>query len=201
MIKLNLGCGKDIKKGFINCDIQRYPGVDKVFDCSNLKVFKNDSADFIFCHSFFEHLYLYQQYPFLNECYRVLTDSGYLLVLGIPDFHAISKAYIRSLEGVAPFGGTFDLYQAYRLTHGDFEGNSRANIPQMHKTIFDNTSLSNLLKQSKFPYFNIFNYKFPGEYLELAIGFFAKKEKTPFNKLPEDLQNLINEYTKEKIKA
>jgi len=39
-LKLNLGCGRLIKTGYTNCDIQKYPGVDKVFDCSSLASFK-----------------------------------------------------------------------------------------------------------------------------------------------------------------
>ncbi len=30
MKKLNLGCGKDIRKGYINLDLKKLPGVDIV---------------------------------------------------------------------------------------------------------------------------------------------------------------------------
>jgi len=31
-IKLNLGCGKDYKRGYINCDVSKEVGPDKVVD-------------------------------------------------------------------------------------------------------------------------------------------------------------------------
>ena len=30
--KLNFGCGRDIREGYVNADIARLDGVDKVFD-------------------------------------------------------------------------------------------------------------------------------------------------------------------------
>lgn len=35
MKRLNLGCGRDIKKGWINLDILKLPGVDVVYDLTN----------------------------------------------------------------------------------------------------------------------------------------------------------------------
>ncbi len=178
-MKLNIGCGRDIKKGFVNCDTQKYSGVDEVFDCSNLSPFKKNTADLIFCHSFFEHLYIYQQRPFLEDCKRVLNKSGYLVILGIPDFEMICKLYLGKFEGQAPFYGTFDLYQAYRLTHGDFIEKESAVIPQMHKTLFDKKYLVRLFNSvfSKRSYF--FSYDFPHEQFQTTLGVVVCKNPFP----------------------
>lgn len=178
-LKLNLGCGDDYRKEYVNCDIVGNKKTDLIMDCSSLEVFNSDSADLIFCHSFFEHLYIYQQDLFLKECKRVLNKTGVLLILGIPDFWAIAKTYVNHKAGINPFKGTFNLYQVYRLTHGDFEGNGKAYIPQMHKTIFDLSSLYELMGRAKFPYFQIINYAYPNEQYQLNFCLIASKEKRP----------------------
>jgi len=178
-LKLNLGCGRLIKTGYINCDIQKYPGVDKVFDCSSLAPFRNNSVDLIFCHSFFEHLYIYQQEAFLQDCKRVLSESGRLIILGIPDFEMVCKLYLGKFEGQPPFRGTFGLYQAYRLTHGDYEEKGRAVIPQAHKTLFDKEYLSKIFKHVFSENCYRFSYNFPTEQFQVALGVVAFKNKPP----------------------
>jgi len=175
-LKLNLGCGRYIKLDYINCDIQKYPGVDKVFNCNNLAPFKDNTVDLIHCHSFFEHLYIYEHLPFLEDCKRVLSESGRLIILGIPDFEMICKSYLRMCEAPAPFDGTFNLYQAYRLTHGDFIENGKASIPQLHKTLFDKECLKNLFN-SVFPKnCRFFSYDFPNEQFNMTLGVVASKD-------------------------
>lgn len=44
--KLNLGCGKDIKKEYVNLDIRKFPGVDIIHDLNKFPYpFKDDSFD------------------------------------------------------------------------------------------------------------------------------------------------------------
>lgn len=186
-LKLNLGCGKDIKKGFVNCDIQWSKGVDFRIDCSDLSGFFDNSVDLIFCHSFFEHLYLYQQVPFLQGCKRILKKGGFLVILGIPDFEKICRLYLTKVIAQPVFGMSFNLYQAYRLTHGDFEDGKKASIPQMHKTLFDKASLVELFRNSGFKNTKIFNYDFPEESQEISIGIVAFKGKEPSRKKTIDV--------------
>ncbi len=201
-LKLNLGCGKNIRPDFINCDIQKYPGVNKVMDCSDLSVFIKDSAELIFSHAFFEHLYLNQQIFFLNHCFRILNNKGVLILLGIPNFDEIARCYLEKRSMTSPFGGTFDLYQAYRLTHGDYEKNKTISIPQMHKTIFDKKALETLFSLSKFKYFKIFSYNFYKEKYSLGLGVVARKDSdfkpneikiilTPFASIFDNLESEV----------
>ena len=93
------------------------------------------------------------------------------------------------------FGGTFDLHQAYRLTHGDFEDDSGANIPQLHKCLFDKEYLNNLFDYSGFNYFRTFNYKQPGTRYELTIGAIAwKSEKLTEKQIKKELYNFNNSF-------
>ena len=190
-MKLHLGCGKNPIKGFVNCDIQDLPGVDKIMDCADLRIFENLSADLIFAHSFFEHLYCYQHSLFLSECKRVMKKEGLLFLLGIPDFEKVCDLYLNKKPGIPPFGGTFNLYQSYRLTHGDYEGEGKASIPQLHKALFDKPSLWALFKTIGFNTVFIFNYTFPKEQYKIPIGIIASKE----NKIYKDkLISLISPF-------
>jgi len=203
-IKLNLGCGKFPIHEFINCDIQKYPGVDKVMDCQNLTCFSDNCAELIFNSSFFEHLYIAQHASFLEHCFRVLRKGGALIMLGIPDFEETARCYLAKKAGLRPFGGTFDLYQAYRLTHGDFESEEGSSVPQMHKTLFDKDTLNAIFATSNFPHYRVFRYKFQDEQYPLSLGVVASKgvkisdeqlewRLKPFDSIITDLQyNQLN---------
>jgi len=176
-MRLHLGCGKDTIKGMINCDIQNIKGVDIVMDCGNLSKIKSNSVSVIFCHSFFEHLYNHQQALFLQGCKRILNKNGVLIMLGIPDFDKITELYFKKAKAVFPFEGTFNLYQAYRLTHGDYEEKFKECIPQLHKGLFNKEVLTGFMKICGFPDFKVFNYKPPPEQYRLGIGIVAWKNK------------------------
>lgn len=187
MIKLNLGCGKDYKKGFVNCDTVKGIGADVEMDCVDLSRFKDGSVDLIFCHSFFEHLYKYQQVPFLKDCRRILNDKGVLVILGISDFVKVAKCFINNIPAQPTFGNGFSLYQAYRLTHGDCEDGKTANIPQMHKGLFDLGYLDRLFNVCSWQNRFIFRYNFPGENYEISLGIVAFKNPSPVKKSLKDI--------------
>lgn len=57
MKKLNLGCGKDIKKGYINLDSVKLKGIDVVHNLEKYPwPFKKDEFDEIYCDNVLEHL-------------------------------------------------------------------------------------------------------------------------------------------------
>jgi len=75
MIKLNIGCGYDIKKDFINLDRYNYPGVDIICDLNEGKLpFNDNSIDYILASNIFEHLFCWED--IIKECYRILKPSG-----------------------------------------------------------------------------------------------------------------------------
>jgi len=56
MKKLNLGCGKDIRKGYINLDLKKLPGVDIVHNINKKFPFKTNSFDEIYASHILEHV-------------------------------------------------------------------------------------------------------------------------------------------------
>ena len=82
--KLNMGCGKDIKKGFVNIDSVKLPGVDKVVDLNKFPYpFESNSFDTILCYNVLEHLGDLTRV--MKECYRILKPKGTLLIK-VPHF-------------------------------------------------------------------------------------------------------------------
>lgn len=82
-LKLNMGCGRKVKKGWINIDLS--PHADLSLDMREPLPFSANSSSFIYSEHFLEHL----EYPlhatiFLNECYRVLEPGG-VISIGVPD--------------------------------------------------------------------------------------------------------------------
>lgn len=56
-MKLNLGCGADIKKDYLNVDYQKAKGVDKVINLNKYPLpFKNKSISEIICQDIIEHI-------------------------------------------------------------------------------------------------------------------------------------------------
>ncbi|MEK9195476.1 MAG: class I SAM-dependent methyltransferase [Patescibacteria group bacterium] len=76
--KLNVGCGIDIKHGWINLDSIRIPGVDIVADIEKLPLpFGADEFDEILCQDVLEHV---EYIPVLKDLHRILKKNGMLCI-------------------------------------------------------------------------------------------------------------------------
>jgi len=74
MKKLNLACGKDYKKGFINLDIDEECKPDIVASVLKLP-FENNSIEYINCDHLVEHFLPEDAELFFSEVYRVLKKG------------------------------------------------------------------------------------------------------------------------------
>lgn len=76
LLRLNLGCGRDIRSGWINVDSVPLPGVDHVVDFDDKPVlpFDDDSVE----HSEGSHVieHLQQPLPFMQELWRITCPGG-----------------------------------------------------------------------------------------------------------------------------
>lgn len=85
--KLNIGCGKDIKKGYVNLDSIKLPGVDVVQDLNKYPwPFKEDTFEEIKCDNVLEHLDSIIQ-P-MEEIWRISKNKG-MVIIDVPIFPSI----------------------------------------------------------------------------------------------------------------
>lgn len=88
LIRLNLGCGTDIKVGYINLDISPLPGVDIIHNIESLPLpFGDNYFDEILCNDILEHV---DYIPILKDLNRILKKSGVLKVR-VPHFSCSSN--------------------------------------------------------------------------------------------------------------
>ncbi len=81
--RLNLGCGRDIRSGWINLDSVKLWGVDVVHNIEKLPLpFKDKEFDEILCQDIFEHL---EYIPVLQDLHRILKPNGKIKIR-VPHF-------------------------------------------------------------------------------------------------------------------
>jgi len=108
-IKLNLGCGNDIKEGWVNVDIHNF-GQEVIWDLDRVPYpFDGNSAEVILMQDIIEHL----KSPklVLKEIYRIASD-GCTLVIRTP--HPKSPNWKKDKEHISPiypeFLQKFDVF-------------------------------------------------------------------------------------------
>lgn len=106
--RLNLGCGNDIRPGFVNLDVVALPGVDVVHDLGILPLpFDSGRFEHVVCRDILEHL---EYLPLLAEIHRVLAPGGTVRVR-VPHFSArinyIDPTHIKRFSF-----RTFDFFDA-----------------------------------------------------------------------------------------
>lgn len=94
-VKLNLGCGDDIREGYVNVDFRATGAAVQIEDLSRFPwTFVDNSAAEILMLDFLEHFPYRMTTHILLECYRVLRPGGEL-VIQVPDTMHIARALCR----------------------------------------------------------------------------------------------------------
>lgn len=75
-MRLNLGCGRDVREGWVNIDCAPLPGIDHVVDFDGKPVlpFADDSVTYSEGSHVIEHLR--DPLPFMEELWRVTAPGG-----------------------------------------------------------------------------------------------------------------------------
>lgn len=103
MIKLNLGCGRRKKTGYINVDVTQRGDIqpDIEADVRDLP-FHENYADEVLAVHVIEHFYLWEVDQVLNEWIRVLKPGG-KLIIECPDIVKACYHMIKAIsEGTEP---------------------------------------------------------------------------------------------------
>jgi ubiquinone/menaquinone biosynthesis C-methylase UbiE len=83
---LNVGCGTDIRQGWVNIDSAKLPGVDMVVDIQKTPLpFKTGTFDEILCQDILEHIDHARFTAVLRELHRILKTGG-TLTIQVPHF-------------------------------------------------------------------------------------------------------------------
>jgi autotransporter strand-loop-strand O-heptosyltransferase len=96
-IRLNLGCGNDIRPGYINIDKYNNTGkVDLNCDINDLP-FENETVDEIYLSHVFEHIGINDIYKTVEEWKRVLAVDG-ILDIRVPNLELEVKIWLNASD-------------------------------------------------------------------------------------------------------
>jgi len=98
VVRLNLGCGDKILKGYINVDIvtERASNVpDVVCDVRDLSIFSENYADEILAVHVVEHFWRWEVANVLKEWIRVLKPGG-VMILECPNLLSACEEFLRN---------------------------------------------------------------------------------------------------------
>lgn len=91
-LKLDLGCGRNKREGFVGVDVRKFKGVDQVVDLTKTPwPWADESVAEVHASHFIEHLTAEQRIKFCNELYRVLQPGGTATII-VPHW-ASCRAY------------------------------------------------------------------------------------------------------------
>lgn len=92
-MKLNLGCGPDVRAGFINLDVRKLPGVT-VCDVTSVKSMEQyRGADFILARDILEHFSRAESHRTLKMWIGLLKKGGKIRIQCPELYHAVKIAY------------------------------------------------------------------------------------------------------------
>ena len=98
---MNLGCGYDLRKGYLNVDLQPKHSPDLVADATRLPMLPSDHFEEILAQDVLEHLERARTQPALDEWARLLKPNG-VLVIRVPSlldlFEMLSAPAWREFE-------------------------------------------------------------------------------------------------------
>lgn len=156
--KLNIGCGENIKKGWLNVDLLPVSGA-YYLNASYPFPYKDDSFQFIFSEHMFEHLTYHGGKKMLQEVFRTLRPGG-IFRIALP---SLSLVRLLLQEQTSPkveeYISWSQKYFSQEILH-DFKDvpiNQKVsfvinNFMRLwgHKMIYDACTIQNMLQQTGF---------------------------------------------------
>jgi predicted SAM-dependent methyltransferase len=94
-INLHVGCGTVRLDGWINMDLDAFPGMDIMADARIGLPFRDGSVLRVFAEHFIEHLTREEGGVFLRECHRILKPREGILRLSTPNLDWVWVTHYR----------------------------------------------------------------------------------------------------------
>jgi predicted SAM-dependent methyltransferase len=137
--RLHLGCGSKFLRGFTHIDLSNYDHIDYQHRIDRLPMIGDNIIETIYCSNAFEYFDREEAVGVLREWRRVLKVGGTLRI-SVPNFEAICQVYMEHRDAdqrgvLGPIFGRWDVGE---------------NNIIYHKTVYDLTSLTRLLKAAGF---------------------------------------------------
>jgi predicted SAM-dependent methyltransferase len=135
--KLNLGCGEDIKKGFINIDFRKLPGVDITHNLMAPLPYEPGTIDYIFAQDVLEHFPYTETEKIFGYWITALKIGGEILIQ-VPNLEKHIQMYINKVFDPR-YNKPVDIYRMRHLLFGcqKYEGGT-------HYTTFNRESVYDL---------------------------------------------------------
>lgn len=138
-IKINLGCGTDYRKEFINVDNNKHDKADLKWDLNKYPYpFEDNSVDFILCKGVLENLNEFVKT--MEEIHRILKPKGKLRFRTAMAYTYVDAKDPTHKQHFIP--STFKIFlegfNSQTLTKARFNGKIWITIPFSHKLRFPN---------------------------------------------------------------
>ena len=168
-MKLNLGCGRDIKKGYINLDKSELKDIDIIHDLDKFPYpFEDNAFEVIYCQDILEHLS--DIIKVMEELHRISKPNAKIIIKTpyFPGMYAITDLTHKNFFNY----NSFDIFTKKHSLN--FYSKARFKI-EKRKIIFSWNKLLNLLSMpiNLFPTFyqRYFSFILPsnGLYFELRV--------------------------------
>ncbi len=168
--KLNIGCGKDIKKDFLNVDYFNGKGVDKVINLNNYPYpFKENQFEEILAKDILEHL----EKP--DKCIRELwriSKKGCKIEITVPHYSSVNAW--GDMTHVKPFSQhSMDHFDIKKEKGASLEFHQKEKFKVQVKLILPRAyrifGIGLLIRQFPRVYERFFTYLFPIQGLEFYL--------------------------------
>jgi predicted SAM-dependent methyltransferase len=169
-MKLNLGCGRDVRSGYLNLDLVYLPGVNVVCDLNRSWLpFKENSFDLVYVRHVLEHL---EAFPsIIEDILRILKPGG---ILRVEAPHCSSPTAYSD-----PTHRRFFAYNTFRYFTEDyvfnFYSNARVEVIRIQlifatgRLKYLNWLINPIVNMAPNMYERIFMWRFPVEAVEYTL--------------------------------
>lgn len=166
---LNLGCGKDVREGFINIDLFSDDPRVVYMDIRKLE-FEDNSVDFILASDILEHFSHREVEKVLTEWVRVLKPNGEIIIRS-PSLKLQANAYLR---------GDWDAAVASYMIYG-----GQTNPGDYHCVGFDQKSITILFEKVGLELTSYEEQDIPQNKGYINLNFIARGKKKSFVQIQE----------------